>query len=181
MSAKNELIKAQIDSILKSESVGRDLTVYFDNMPKQSLRRAIKILSEAYPDKVIIPQGELEFISYMLSSKEMAGTESFSNFVRSISAINYSTEQKNKLIAATKKNIFTLCESLNFEFDNFLALLLNKEQLVDYAKWMISLEEHAVLTRAAAILRYENFDGIPVEKIDELKQHLKNKMQIDNL
>ena len=111
----------------------------------------------------------------------MAGTESFSNFVRSISAINYSTEQKNKLIAATKKNIFTLCESLNFEFDNFLALLLNKEQLVDYAKWMISLEEHAVLTRAAAILRYENFDGIPVEKIDELKQHLKNKMKIDNL
>ena len=52
---------------------------------------------------------------------------------------------------------------------------------MDYAKWMISLEEHAVLTRAAAILRYENFDGIPVEKIDELKQHLKNKMKIDNL
>lgn len=107
----------------------------------------------------------------------MVEQESFSNFIRSISTINYSIEQKEKLVNITKDNIFSLCNGLTFEFDNFLALLLNQEQLADYVKWMADIEDEAVLMRAMGILQYERFDRVPVEIIESLKQTIKNKLK----
>ena len=177
MRTRDETIKRQLEFILKARFTGRDLIVYFDCMPEKMLRRAITLFSEVYPSETVISDEQFGFIGYMLSTNKMVEQESFSNFIISISTINYSIEQKEKLVNITKDNIFSLCNGLTFEFDNFLSLLLNQEQLADYVKWMADIEDEAVLMRAMGILQYERFDRVPVEIIESLKQTIKNKLK----
>ena len=169
-------MKEQMNLMLNSKSSGSDLIAYFNHLPEKKLRRAIKVFSDIYPDKPIIGEDQVEFIDYMLSTPKIVMQDSFSNFVRSISVINYSAKQKEKLVDATKESISILSGGLTFEFDNFIARLLNKEDLIEYVKWMTGHKDRVVLRRAADILRYENFDDISADTADSLAQTLRDKL-----
>ena len=178
MSANDQAMKEQMSIILNSKSSGSDLIAYFSRLPEKGLRRAIKVFSDIYPDKPIIGNDQLGFIEYMLSTPKIVMQDSFSNFVRSISAINYSAKQKEKLMDTTKNSISILSGSLTFEFDGFIARLLDKENLIEYVKWMVNHKDRLVLMRAADILRYEDFRSISVDAVDSLTQILQEKLQL---
>jgi hypothetical protein len=79
MSSKDAKIKAEINEILQNDFAGVQLKNYFEKIPDKDSGRAIHILSTIYPDKIIIPDDDFLFISYMLSHQIYLKQERFLN------------------------------------------------------------------------------------------------------
>jgi hypothetical protein len=95
MSKKDLEIRTTIENILENISPGQHLKNYFDGLSEKRIRRAISILSGIYPDKTTSSDDEFSFIMYMFSDIKFMKQESFSEFIRSISLLYFTDDQKN--------------------------------------------------------------------------------------
>jgi hypothetical protein len=172
MSKKDLEIKTTIENILENISPGQHLKNYFDGLPENRIRRAISILSGIYPDKTTSSDDEFSFIMYMLSDIKFMRQESFSEFIRSISILHFTDDQKKLLIDIIKNNIEILCTKCTFELNTLLMSLFEQDELLQYIEYLIEKGIHPVFHLVLNILLYEDFSNSTVsdKKIDILKQ-----------
>jgi hypothetical protein len=175
MSGKDIEIKMEIEGILQNDSSGVRLITYFKNMPEKRIRRAIHILASVYPDKKAISDRDFVFIPYMLSNKKFLEQQNFSDFIRSMSLIDFTENQKNVLVNVIKEHFEKLCEGCTFELDGLLAKLLDQSDLFKYLEILAKGgSSTAVLRRISDILRYEDFSNTNVS--EESLEMLRNQV-----
>lgn len=172
MRKKDLEIKATIGNMLENNFSGRRLKIYFEALPDKSIRRAIGILSDIYPDKTTISDDDFAFIPYMFSDARFTKQDSFPGFVRAVNILNFTEHQKKLLTDAIKNDIEGLCDKCTYELDALLVHLFEPNDLIQYLSSLADEGSPPVLQRISDILQYEDFSNssVSVEVIEALKQ-----------
>jgi hypothetical protein len=173
MSNKDLKIKMEIDEILNNKHAGVKLKTYFENMSDGKIRRAIHVLATIYPDKKNISDDDFSFILYMFSNENFSKQQSFPDFVRSLSLIDFTENQKNLLIDAIKIHFDELCEVCTFELNGLLINVFGEVKLLKYLESLSESDNVVVLQCVSSILRYEDFSNTNMS--DDLLENLKNR------
>ena len=99
-------------------------------------------------------------------------------FISSLNTINFTENQKKRLIDIVKKNFETLCKICTFELDIFLIKIFDPLDLFEYFKILVVTNSTAVLQHILDILQSEDFSnaGVADEVLEKLKQEVRQKL-----
>ena len=174
MRKKDFETRTTIENMLKNSSSGQNLKNYFNALPDKSIRRAISVLSDIYPDKTTVLDEDFSFILYMFSDIKFIGQESFPYFVQAINILDFTERQKKLLIATIKNNIEILCNRCTFELGSLLESLFEPHELLQYLEVLTEKESRPVLIQVFNILLYK--DSSKSYSLDEKIEALKEKV-----
>lgn len=127
-------IQNEIEASLEQEDFNQ-IIMLLDSLPSKNIRRALYLLSEIFPNKIEVSENEFKFIKYILSNNKFIEVQSISDFIRSISILNFNNLQKQEIINLIFINLNTLSKNCNFE----LNLLITK--LIDSNNFFMQIEK----------------------------------------
>ncbi|QEY26186.1 hypothetical protein [Neisseria zalophi] len=130
MASQDLYIKNKIEKILNNGNINK-LILYFDHLPIKNIRRNLSILSEIFPDKLIISDNYFDFIKYILINDKFLKVQSISSFIRAINIIKFNDIQKNYLSDLILSKINLLSKYCDFELN---MLIINIFKPKDFMK-----------------------------------------------
>lgn len=119
-------IKNKIEKRLINEDID-GLILFFNDLPIKNSRRSLYILSEVFPDRVIISDSYFNFIEYILTNDKFLTQQSISDFIRAINSVEYSEKQKERLSDFIFSKINILAKHCDFELNMLIINLLTPE------------------------------------------------------
>ena len=160
--------------MLQGDAAGATLKAYFEAVPDSRTRRAVHLLASVYPGKLALSDDDFVFVSYMLSNESLFEHQSFAEFIRALSLVDFTERQKNSVIEQIKAHFEKWCEACTFELDGLLIKVFKRADLFDYLETASRSNKPAVLRRIADILRYEDFSnaGVSADALENLKKRV---------
>ncbi|MCL2873049.1 MAG: hypothetical protein FWF41_08775 [Betaproteobacteria bacterium] len=174
MRNKDLEIKNEIEAMLQGDAAGAALKAYFEAVPESQRRRAIHLLASVYPGKRTLSDDDFVFVHYMLSNDALFECQSFADFIRSLSLVDFTERQKGLVIDRIKAHFEKWCETCTFELDGLLIKVFKRADLFDFLETVLRNNNPAVLHRIADLLRYEDFSNadISADALENLKKRV---------
>lgn len=97
MSRLDSNVKYHIENII-NQGNEKELSTFFHVLSDKNIRRALYIFSSIFPNKLSISNREFSFIRYVLSDVRLLSVDSISDFIRAITIIDFSDEQKEQVL-----------------------------------------------------------------------------------
>lgn len=176
MGSQDLYIKNKIEKILNNGDMN-ELILYLDDLPIKNIRRNLSILSEIFPDKLIISDSYFDFIKYILINDKFLKVQSISDFIRAINIIEFNKVQKKYLSDLILSKINLLSKYCDFELN---MLIINIFKPRDFYEKIISLQNLFNDDAKNYLLNFILFEddyceNYTEEEIKYLKNILKNK------
>ncbi len=129
--SKNDLtIKNYMENLLEDGNI-EQLIIFIDTIPIEKIRRCLYILSEIFPNKIIISQEEFKLVQHMLAHKRFLEVESISDFIRAINIIHFDDLQRIQLADLIFSNIDILAKYCHFELNMLITNIINLEDFIN--------------------------------------------------
>ena len=160
-----------MNSLLEDADI-EQLIIFIDAIPVEKTRRYLYILSEIFPDKIIISQKEFELIQYILTHNQFLEVESVSDFVRSINIIAFNHSQQKQLAELIFLKIDVLAQYCHFELNMLIANIVSPEDFIH--RIMVIAQDSLSLHLKNFLLSFissesEFLQNCPQNKIDDFK------------
>ncbi|RRD90179.1 hypothetical protein [Conchiformibius steedae] len=129
--AKNDLtVKSYMNNLLEDENI-EQLILFIDSAPVEKIRRYLYILSEIFPNKIVISPKEFELIQYILTHNKFLETESISDFIRALNTIKFDKLQQKQIIDLIFSNINLLSKYCDFELNMLIINIVDSEYFIN--------------------------------------------------
>ncbi|KPN70581.1 hypothetical protein [Neisseria sp. 83E34] len=174
MSRNDLTIKNYMNSLLEDTDI-EQLIIFIDTIPVDKIRRHLYILSEIFPNKIVISQKEFELIQYILTHNKFLEVESISDFIRAINIISFDELQQKQITDLIFSKIHLLSRYCHFELNMLITNIVNSEDFLNRIIMIVkdSLSIHLKTFLLTFISHESEFlQDCSQNKIDDLKKLL---------